>query len=815
MEDYQLRSNCSCSSMKVVHLCMQEFGGAGKAAYRLHKGLQSIGVDSTMIVFDKKKDDPSIKVLPEGFLADNLSCQDVPAFESMVWRRARIRWESLSKVYPDRPAGLELFSDAESEVRLGFIKEIRDADIINLHWVAGMLNYPHLPQAFRNKQIVWTLHDMNPFTGGCHYAGDCMKYTQSCEACPQLGSEDPQDLSRNVWDQKSNAFKDIDINVVTPSRWLGECASKSKLFSRFNVDVIANGFPIQIFKPYPKAEVLKALNVSPSARVILFGAASVTNERKGFRFLLSAIEKLSLKDDKENIIFTFGTLPQGANINAKYQICSLGSIADEKKLAMIYSSADVFVIPSLEDNLPNTVVEAMACGVPVVGFDIGGIPDMIDHKKTGYLVPAKDTTALAEGIEWVLSSNDRGEDLRTQCRQKAVDQYALEMQARNYKALYNRLLQNEKGNMAFNGAENKQPLDKKSFCKSVGEINRLGQELLIKGDIKSALNCFLKALKIAPYDRQTVLNCGRVLNENGQIESAKQLYYSYLSKNPNDSEIIAEFNNLAKNSIAPTQTSIPAARSNGSQIAGLQSKRKTVLVYLGLHRGANFDSLFRKYDECYGFEANPALFAILQTKYGKYPNVHLSNVAVADRDGFVEFNISSNDGASSSIGHFDEQWENFKSGSVRMEKTITVPSINLYTYLKQRNVDYIDNYVSDLQGMDLQVLRTLKPLIEAKRIGTISCEVTKDDKRNIYSDLPDNNETGFYELLDEHYELIARAAGLLNDGDFSGVPEGWWELDCKWRAKRQIALHGQADTPLPPPAAEVLLNSISNKKVGK
>lgn len=230
--------------------------------------------------------------------------------------------------------------------------------------------------------------------------------------------------------------------MVTPSRWLGKCASESKLFSRFPVQIIPYGFPLDLdtFRPHPKTEIRRALKIPDSVKIILFGADFVVNERKGFRYLLEALNKLPLKNGHDIAILTFGGLPKGIKIPSKYSVVNLGSIADEKQLAMAYSVADVFVLPSLEDNLPNTVIEAMACGVPVVGFDIGGIPDMVEHKKTGYLVKPKDIKGLIEGIDWIISSADSGRNFLRACRSKTEKEYALDVQANAYRDLYERIM---------------------------------------------------------------------------------------------------------------------------------------------------------------------------------------------------------------------------------------------------------------------------------------------------------------------------------------------------------------------------------------
>lgn len=213
--------------------------------------------------------------------------------------------------------------------------------------------------------------------------------------------------------------------------------------------------------------------------------------------------------------------------------------------------------------------------------------------------------------------------------------------------------------------------------------------------------------------------------------------------------------------------------------------RSGVLVYVGLHRGRSFDEIFRRYEQCLGFEANPELFRYLQKRYRRHPQVRFFNLAAATRDGEIEFNISSNDGMSSSLGQFDEDWEVFRSGQVRMEKVITVRAVNLMQFLAELGIERIDDYVSDIQGMDLEVLTTLKPLLDERRIGSIQCEVARNDKGNVFADLGPNDEQGFTRLLDANYELVARGWGVLRDGQFEDVPDDWWEMDCKWRARPQ------------------------------
>lgn len=215
----------------------------------------------------------------------------------------------------------------------------------------------------------------------------------------------------------------------------------------------------------------------------------------------------------------------------------------------------------------------------------------------------------------------------------------------------------------------------------------------------------------------------------------------------------------------------------------LSPERKRVLVYVGMHRGREFDMVFRDYEACYGFEANPELYALLVEKYKNYPHVKLFNAAATDRNGPVTLNVSNNAGAASSLGSFDADWERTMQGEVRMVQQFTVPGVNLGEFLQGLGVDFVDDYISDIQGMDLTVLKTLEPWIDAGRIGTITVETTREDKRNIYKDLPSNSESGFFALLGQRYRLVAMGFGVLQDYWFDPVDRQSWEVDCRWRLR--------------------------------
>ena len=548
----QKTSNKISKNTKVVHLCTHDFGGAGNAAYRLHKGLQKIHIDSTMLVLNKQSHDPSVKIIPDAFPTDRIVCDTESTYSSKLYAMQKERWEKLLSNYPQHSNSLELFTDELSDTKLDYLKEIQEADILNLHWVAGTIDFFNLPKALLEKPIIWTLHDMNSFTGGCHYSDTCKKYENECRACPQLGSNSDNDLAQHIWKKRFIAYQKLDINVVTPSRWLGECAARSKLLCRFPVKTIPYGMPTEIYKPYPKAKIRRALNIPEEANVILFGAASLSNLRKGFKYLIEALRKIPATKGSEIIILTFGTFPESVRGLTTHPIYSLGTILDEFQLAMAYSAADVFVLPSLQDNLPNTVIEAMACGIPVVGFEVGGVPDMVEHKKTGFLAKPKDAFSLVEGIKWVLSSPERHFQLSERCRAKAENQYALEIQAQAYNELYETVLRNYK--IKFNNIDGlihkgeaffhqgKLNEAKSIFIESLALNsknatihNNLAVVYHKQNDKEKAEIHYTKAIELAPSNIDFKKNLADFYYvELGRFEEAVKIYIDLLKSNPND-----------------------------------------------------------------------------------------------------------------------------------------------------------------------------------------------------------------------------------------------------------------------------------------
>lgn len=340
-----------------------------------------------------------------------------------------------------RAQGASLFSDDRSPNNADVLGQLPPTDILNLHWVAGFFDYREFFRKLPARlPVVWTLHDMNPFTGGCHFDGGCGKFAERCGACPQLGSNDSKDLSAQVWKRKREAISSLKsaegIHLVTPSRWLQEEVSKSTLMSKFRCTVIPNALDTEQFQPREQGAARKLLGIPADSAVILFLADWAGEKRKGFDLLVEALKPF--RNDARVFLLAAGReLPEH---DLGPQLVTTGYLTGEKQLSWVYSAADVFVLPSLQDNLPNTALEALSCGVPVVGFDVGGIPEIVREGETGLLVPAKDVAGLRAAIASVVENKNVRAGMSEAGRRYAVATYGLEIQARRYLELYTELL---------------------------------------------------------------------------------------------------------------------------------------------------------------------------------------------------------------------------------------------------------------------------------------------------------------------------------------------------------------------------------------
>lgn len=282
----------------------------------------------------------------------------------------------------------------------------READIVqlyNLH--GGYFAFTALPLLTRQHPVVWRLSDMWSFTGHCTYSYDCERWKIGCGACPILGDYPKlyRDTTALLWRTKRWIYEHSALTIVAPSRWIGRLAKTSPLLERFRIEIIPNGLDTEIFRPVPKERARQLLAVDPSAKVVLFSAQFVRDRRKGGEIVFKVVKRLSQEVGANLNLLVVGTGDVDSSLQASCAIKHLGTISSDEQLAAAYSAADVFVLPTLADNLPNGILESMACGTPAVAFAVGGTPEAVRHMETGYLARAGNAADLTAGIEMILS----------------------------------------------------------------------------------------------------------------------------------------------------------------------------------------------------------------------------------------------------------------------------------------------------------------------------------------------------------------------------------------------------------------------------
>jgi glycosyltransferase involved in cell wall biosynthesis len=313
-------------------------------------------------------------------------------------------------------------------------------DIVQLSWVARGFVRPESLARY-GRPIVWMLHDMWPFTGGCHYDAGCGRFRESCGHCPVLASKDEIDLSRKVWTRKADSWRNLEITVVALSQWIGRCARDSSLFRDARIEVIPNCIDTGFYFPCDRSKARRALGLPEDRQLLLAAADNIESDpRKGFHHLLAALKRLPDPVRQSVDLVVMGARAEVGNDSVPLKVHCLGYLDQDSQKAFAYSAADLLVAPSVQENLANTVMESLACGTPVVAFDIGGMPDMIRHRSTGYLARPADTDDLAIGIDWVLSRLSNSQEAAALARAHVLDQYSPSRVAGQYLSLYQSIL---------------------------------------------------------------------------------------------------------------------------------------------------------------------------------------------------------------------------------------------------------------------------------------------------------------------------------------------------------------------------------------
>jgi len=418
--------------VRVVHVI-----GSEGAAYRLHVGLRRLGVDSRMLVAESRTDgsDPAVVTFR-------------PPMDPLSRLRRRLRsrriGRSMARYRATRPEGYGYFFDDRNPHGAEMVGQLPPCDVVHLHTMSRLVSFDaFFPAVPRRIPVVRTLHDMSFFTGGCHHDWGCGKYTDRCGACPQLGSHDESDLSRQIWERKRAALRAVPrgrLHFAAPSRWLAETARRSALLRDIPIAVIPLALDTDVFSPRDRRFARQVLGIPQHAAAVLFIADPVARPEKGARLLVQALERLSHLEDLVFVSVGSGEPPCEVPVTH----LRLGRIANERMLSLVYSAVDVCAIPSVQDNFPYAALESLACGTPVVGFAVGGLPEIVRTGLTGVLVPPRDCAALAAAIGDLLGDPVRRAAMSASCRAVATAEYRLELQAQRYLALYEEILGTER-----------------------------------------------------------------------------------------------------------------------------------------------------------------------------------------------------------------------------------------------------------------------------------------------------------------------------------------------------------------------------------
>jgi glycosyltransferase involved in cell wall biosynthesis len=404
--------------MRVLHINSTDaVGGAAAAAWRLHQTLLSRGVDSRMLVERKTTNDPSVFEMP------------VPDFRRGFWKpvEAGAVWRNRT------PLSDTYFSSGYPGVDISGHPEVRQAEILHFHWVTDFLSPPSVAALTQGAQpVIWTLHDQRPLTGGCHFSAGCEGYADGCAPCPQLRSQIGGLPARNLADA-GTLYRSGQVTLVSPSRWMDRCARASQIFPDAGKVVIPYGIPRQTFQPMDRGEARRELGIRADGFYVLFGAAALSERRKGAREFLEAA-KLLLRNTEVQFL-VFGDKSEFLS-ELGSALVPLGFLRGPEQLRRAYAAADVFALASLEDNLPNTMLEAMACGTPVVGFNVGGVPDAVRPGITGQLVEKGDVEGFAQALLSYAGDTESARRHGDAAASMVEREFSLDLQADRYMALY-------------------------------------------------------------------------------------------------------------------------------------------------------------------------------------------------------------------------------------------------------------------------------------------------------------------------------------------------------------------------------------------
>ncbi|MDD3875062.1 MAG: glycosyltransferase [Bacteroidales bacterium] len=421
-------------SVKILHIISYDWGGAAKAAIRLHEGLIQSDVESSILL--KWQSQKSIrnsyefKLQPEKYSLRRKLKNKIKQYKNLLFpQKQEIDY------LRNAPEGYHLFTIPNSKFDIAKHPLISKVDIVHLHWVSEFIDYSTFFKKV-DKPVVWTMHDMNPFTGGCHHSLECNKYKDDCKNCIQLHGTINPDIAYDIQNLKYDALIPFNkLYLVTPSLWLSECSLQSRILNRFPHKVIPNGTDSEVFKIMNKTFCRELLGLPKDKTILLFVAGDINCKPKGYHLLKAVFAEVCKNTD-----YALCAVGQfNSNEEKLDNIIELGYINDDRLMSVVYAAADVFVTPSLADNLPNTIVESLMCGTPVIAFPVGGIKQMIINNVNGILCKDIDVESLKDAILFFLENRSIFDS--TKIFENAKNTYEIKHVLKQYNDLYKSILE--------------------------------------------------------------------------------------------------------------------------------------------------------------------------------------------------------------------------------------------------------------------------------------------------------------------------------------------------------------------------------------
>ena len=406
--------------MKVLHINQTDVGGgAAIAAYRLHQGLLDEGLSSKLLVGKALTSDPNVKVISQNLRLNN----QLSRFNN-----------TLGLNYINVLSTFDISKDQ-------FYQEADLLNLHNLHGAYGWFNYLAISHLTKNKPAIFTLHDMWSFTGHCAYSYDCDRWKIGCGKCPYPDTYPKihRDNTQLEWKLKEWVYSNSNLTIVAPSNWLVNQA-RASILNRYPIHCIPYGIDTEAYQPIDTQKCREVLGLPSDQKVIMFGATNLNDPRKGGDLVFKALQNLPNSFKKETVLLTFGSKGEEIAKQVGMKVLSLGYLNSDRLKSIAYSAADLFIFPTRADNLPLVLQESMACGTPMVSFDIGGVSDLVRPNVTGYLAQSENAEDFSHGIVTLLEDEQLRQKMSENCRAIILGEYSLELQAKRYIEIYKQVL---------------------------------------------------------------------------------------------------------------------------------------------------------------------------------------------------------------------------------------------------------------------------------------------------------------------------------------------------------------------------------------